>query len=253
MIKTNKSLIHTGKIVLACLVLVILIGFVEKKHHTKSSLDMDISILNQNGNLFISREDIQELASGTQEIIGQNISEGELHEMEQRLLSHQYIEQAQVFKNLKGKLVVQVTQSTPIARLLRPQKPDAYISKEGNILATSEKFSARVPLVSGSYADQLIEEGRQVPNEAHQILTLLQFIDEDDFWKAQIAQLDIDETGKIVLYPQVGKQYIEFGNADDMSSKFQRLEVFYKKILPKEGWNKYTRVNVQYRDQIICE
>ncbi len=238
---------------MACLVLVVLIGFVEKKHHTKSSLDMDISIRNQNGNLFISREDIQELASGNQEVIGQNITEGELHEMEQRLLNHPYIEQAQVYKNLKGKLVVQVTQSTPIARLLRPQKPDAYISKEGNILATSEKFSARVPLVSGSYADQLIEEGRQVQDEAHQILTLLQFIDEDDFWKAQIAQLDIDETGNIVLYPQVGKQYIEFGNADDMSSKFQRLEVFYKKILPKEGWNKYNRVNVQYRDQIICE
>lgn len=254
MIKTsNKSLIHTGKIVLACLAMVALIGFVEKKHQTKASVDMDIKILNQRGNLFVSKEDIRELVMDTSPLMDQSISEAELHKMELKLVNHQYIEHAEAFKDLKGNLKIQVTQSTPIARLLRPQKPDAYITQEGNILPTSEKFSARVPLVSGEYADQLIEDGRKVPQQAQRILQLLQFMESHDFWKAQIAQLDIDEDGNIIMYPQVGKQYIEFGKADEMASKFLRLELFYKKILPKEGWNKYHRVNVQYRDQIICE
>lgn len=168
-------------------------------------------------------------------------------------MNHKFIDRAQVFKNLKGKLVIQVYQSTPIARILQQEMPDAYITEHGDILPTSDMFSARVPLVSGSYMNRMIEDGATVPEESRDVLALLQFIDQSEFWKAQVAQLDIDDDGNIIIYPQVGKQHIEFGMATDIKSKFQRLELFYKKILPKEGWNKYNRVNVQYRDQIICE
>lgn len=250
----KKPLIHTGKIILGCLTIVALIGFVEKKHLTKSSLDLEISIVNQNGNFFITQEDIVELITeGPNSVLGQNVNEKELHEIETRLVAHKFIDGAQVYKNLKGKLVAEVQQSTPIARLLRPDDPDAYVTKEGNILPTSEKYAARVPLLSGDYTQRMIEDGRKVPQEAAEIMELLRFISGSDFWRAQVAQLDIDQRGEIIIYPQVGKQYIEFGTTSEFASKFERLEIFYKKILPKEGWNKYSRVNVKYRDQIICE
>jgi cell division protein FtsQ len=55
------------------------------------------------------------------------------------------------------------------------------------------------------------------------------------------------------MYPQVGKQYIEFGKAEQIEEKFSKLTIFYQKILPFKGWNTYKRVNLKYFNQIVCE
>ena len=52
---------------------------------------------------------------------------------------------------------------------------------------------------------------------------------------------------------QVGKQKIEFGNPENVENKFFRLSVLVKKVLPSVGWNKYERVSLKYKDQIVCE
>ena len=59
--------------------------------------------------------------------------------------------------------------------------------------------------------------------------------------------------GEVELYPQVTKQKIEFGKPKDFEEKFSKLMTFYKEILPSKGWNYYERVNVKFKDQIICE
>jgi len=250
----NKNIVHTAKIVAGLVLVLSAIGFVEKKQKAKPSLDMEISINNQQGNFFISKEDIQTIISdGSAPLLGENVPGHVLHEMEQRLIDHKFIETAQVYKNLKGKLVVQVEQSVPVARLLHKDKPDAYMTADGHVIPTSESYTARVTLISGAFTERMIEDGRRVTPEGQKILNLIQYAQENEFWKAQIAQLDISKSGNITIYPQVGKQYIEFGSAVDMADKFQRLELFYKQILPAKGWNQYQRVNVQYQDQIICE
>jgi cell division protein FtsQ len=82
---------------------------------------------------------------------------------------------------------------------------------------------------------------------------MINFIDEDEFWKAQIAQIEIDKAGEMLIYPQVGKQVIEFGTADNYEVKLKKLKLFFKKILPYKGWNTYTKVNIKYNNQIVCE
>ena len=55
------------------------------------------------------------------------------------------------------------------------------------------------------------------------------------------------------MFPQVGGQLIEFGKPENLESKFKKLMIFYKEILPKHGWNAYERVNLEYEGQIIAE
>jgi cell division protein FtsQ len=55
------------------------------------------------------------------------------------------------------------------------------------------------------------------------------------------------------MYQQVGKQVIEFGEAKDIEEKFKKINLFYEEILPAKGWNTYSRVNVKYKGQIVCE
>ena len=75
----------------------------------------------------------------------------------------------------------------------------------------------------------------------------------DDFWSAQIAQLNIDSKMHITMLPQVGNERIEFGKPERISQKFNKLMIFYKEILPRMGWNKYSRVNLEYEGQIVAE
>ncbi len=255
MVPRNKIL-HGVKIGVASLLVISAIGFAEKKHSKKVCEEVQINIKDQGGNLFVLEEDILELIQ-YDSAVGDRITAREIAEMENRLLNHDFIVEAEVYCDLKGKLIVEVTQSKPIARIVRPNDPDAYISSTGAIVSISDKFAARVLLVTGDFADSLINTQPSTRGSSrgttNDILKLVKYIHNQEFWRAQITQLDIDAGGNIVMYPQVGKQYIEFGTPTDLESKFSRMDLFYKKILPKKGWNSYHRVNVKYTDQIICE
>jgi cell division protein FtsQ len=92
-----------------------------------------------------------------------------------------------------------------------------------------------------------------VMDEMPELMGLIEFITKDKFWNAQITELVVNAADDIQLYQQVGNQLIEFGDAQNIEDKFDRILVFYKEILPKKGWNTYARVSVKYKDQIVCE
>ena len=53
-------------------------------------------------------------------------------------------------------------------------------------------------------------------------LELINTIREDEFWNAQIAQLDIDTKMRITIFPQVGDERIEFGKPENVESKIEK-------------------------------
>ena len=68
-----------------------------------------------------------------------------------------------------------------------------------------------------------------------------------------MAQMDINAKGKITMFTQIGDERIEFGMPDNEEVKLRKLKIFYKDILPKTGWNKYKKVNLEYEGQIVAE
>ncbi len=251
--KINKTITIFARWGLAFILVLSAIGFVEKKHQLRTSDRVEVRILNQNGNFFITEAEVVSLIAPTpQPIIGQQVTKKALNDMELRLKAHQYISGAQVYEDLKGTLIAEVVQSNPAARLLRAKDPGAYITLDGEILPLSDRYAARVPLISGAFTDKLVE-GSVAPEDMVNFLNLLEYIQHHEFWRAQIAQLEITSVGQVTMFPQVGKQQIEFGDLRNIEDKFRRLDLFYKKILPQKGWNSYERVNVRYQDQIICE
>jgi cell division protein FtsQ len=51
---------------------------------------------------------------------------------------------------------------------------------------------------------------------------------------------------------RVGDQSIHFGSLDNVDKKFDKLEAFYKNVVPTYGWNRYSRIDLKYADQIVC-
>jgi len=231
------------------------IAFVEKKHNDKTIHDIDILIHDAGSNFFLNNEEVYQLITqGENDLIVGNDYDGvELKTIENRVKANQYVAETQAFKDLKGNITIEVSLSNPIARILRKKGDDRYICSSGKVIVTSEKYTPRVVLLSGDFFNNLSSGNITKDSTFSPIFRLLHFIQKDEFWKAQIAQLDVDRQGNVIIYPQVTKQYIEFGKAENIEKKFIKLHYFYKKILPYKGWNHYARVNLKFENQIICE
>lgn len=244
-----------GKIALPILLLLGSIGFVEKQYGQRICTSINVDINNQFENYFINEGDIIELitAGGDNRIVGEAFEDLNLKEIETELLKTKFIRKAEVFKNLEGNVVIKIDQSRPIARMMSKKMSDRYISDKGEVLPLSKRYTARVLLIDGSFADNPKLYDLNNSEYGTQLMELLQFIENDKFWKAQISQMNIDNSGNIKMYTQVSKQIIEFGAPEDINEKFKKLKIFYKDILPSKGWNSYERVSVKFKDQIVCE
>jgi cell division protein FtsQ len=74
----------------------------------------------------------------------------------------------------------------------------------------------------------------------------------DSFLMAMIEQVDITPQRSFELIPKFGNSVIVFGDATNVAEKFYKLELFYKEVIVKAGWNKYSVVDVQYKNQVVA-
>jgi cell division protein FtsQ len=243
------------KIIAAVVVVAIIIAFTERKQGDISIKDITIKVDNIQGNHFLDESDIVDLMQlKTDNLRGTSIDRLSLKEIEKKISKQPFIKKADLYTDLKGNLVVSAELRRPVARIVRNDGPDGYIAEDGTIMPVSEKFTSRVVLVSGGYVSQLLKQSNMHEKEESQrILELISRIRDDEFWSAQIAQLDIDNKARITFFPQVGDERIEFGKPENTEAKFKKLLIFYKEILPRTGWNKYNRVNLEYEGQIVTE
>ncbi len=243
------------KVAVSLLSISFLIAFSERKQGGSVCKDIVVELDNLHGNHFLDEADVIKLVEGSgQKIKGVGIDRIDLKTIEKKIKYDKHILDAELFGDLKGNLIVNVELRRPIARIVQSDAPDAYIAEDGVIMPVSEKYTSRVILISGPFVKKLLEdEDLTKSEEGIQLKQMIEFINEDDFWKAQIAQLDISSNGKITIYPQVTGQRVEFGRADNFEPKFKKLMIFYKEILPQRGWTRYERVNLEYEGQIIAE
>lgn len=252
--KTKFSIRKEIKVAVAILGLSFLIAFSERKQGGAVCKDIVVELDNLSENHFLDEADVLQLVEGSGEPVkGVGINRIKLKEIEKKLKYDKHILDAELFGDLKGNLIVNVELRRPIARIVQNDAPDAYIAEDGVIMPVSEKYTARVVLISGAVKQLLESEDLNRTEEGKQLMAMIEFINADPFWKAQVAQLDIQKNGKVVIYPQVTGQLVEFGKPENLEVKFKKLMVFYKEILPTRGWTRYERVNLEYEGQVVAE
>jgi cell division protein FtsQ len=191
-IKIKRGIVVTG----FAIILFSLISFVENKHANKSFENIIVEIDDEKQfNYFIDSKEVINLMTlnGTDQIVNVKYKDIDLKTLEHRIRSHQFVENAQVYKDLKGNLMAEVQQCRPLGRIVQSNGPHAYIGSNGNTLPTSEKFTARVVLIDGENAPALMKQGYLQTEEGKGYLELLKMIDQDKFWKSQIVQISVNK------------------------------------------------------------
>jgi len=243
------------KVLFASSLLLILVSFVAVDFRGRQKEEVFINIDEKDGNFFVVREDVLDIID---EIKRDHPTTARLHKIglrpiEEKLRSIDFVLDAQVSRDLKGNLIVEIEQDQPIARILASDGGGAYISEDLDLLGLSDSYSARVLLLSGAGSDSLLSKPFINSTKGQEICRFVKYINRHPFWKAQIAQLDFDENLDMVVYTQVGKEKFQFGQAKNFEDKLEKMKLFYDEIVPKKGWGHYKVVKLQYKDQIVCD
>lgn len=215
--------------------------------------DISVLIHSEKDNQFLVANDVKEMIGlGTErEIIGQPMEQVELRELEAELNAQPSIEHAEVFKSLGGVLQVEVSLRSPVARLVNNDGSMIYLDSQGHKFPTSPHHSAQVVLVRGDFQEGVVDTFACSTIEA--ALPVLEFIQNDRFWNAQVSEIVVQQSGTLLIYPQIGDIYVEFGQPVRIEEKFENLKLFYSQVVKEVGWRKYKGVNVAFKGQVVAK
>ena len=204
-------------------------------------IDIDSSFIDKN---FVSDFLSKEILSDSQNI--------NFNDLEKKFSSMSHIKDITIHKDLVGNLNIGIEQYDPIARIVSGKLSDNYINDKGHIFPISSRYSKRVLLIHMN--DEILFDNKLITSKyGNNLLKMINLINEDQFFSKIISELEIDSHKNIIIHPQFSKQKIIFGYPDNFEDKFERIILFYKKIVPAKGWNTYRTVNVKFKNQIICD
>ena len=232
---------------------VVLMSFISvKKQAAKCS---NIKILIPGADNFIEREEVDamlKLHHG--QLVGRNLHDINLNDLEDKIRSNPYIEQAKIFADMNGEIHIEISQREPILRVITAGLQDYYIDSKGLKMPISTNFTANVLVANGHIREPFNGRLDTLSTKmGRDLYKTASFIKADTLWNAQIEQVFVNDRLDIELVPRVGNQRIILGNADSLEVKMYNLLTFYKVAMPKVGWDTYKTINIKYTNQIVCE
>lgn len=243
------------------LYLVIMPVYYSRWHNLKPCKRIEITILDSSDYHFVTKRDIQNtIISNNGNIVGKPLKDIKMDEIENTMNRYRELKTAEVFMSIDGTLHIVGDQRTPIMRVMPNNGGDYYIDDEGVVIRRRNLYSPRLHVIGGNVnISQAMLDGVSVLDTSiknsilKDIYSLVKYINRNDFWSAQIDQIFVDGNDEIDLIPRVGNHTVHLGSADNFEGKLGNLEVFYNKVLPEVGWNKYSTINLAFRDQIVCK
>ena len=183
-------------------------------------------------------------------LVNKAITGVNLARLEKDIKKDKWIANAELFFDSKDVLHAVITEKEPIARVFTTTGKSFYLDTAAMRLPLLQNMSVRVPVITNFPSVKKLSKKDSALLKDIQILT--RFVGQHPFWSAQVAQIDIVEGKYFEIVPTIGSHIINIGTAENLEQKFHSLMVFYKKVLPKVGFEKYSYLNVQYSGQVVA-
>ncbi len=164
----------------------------------------------------------------------------DLNVLETALNSNPIIKNAEVYVSVNSKLIAKIEQKKPIARVNTNES--YYIDDEGFYMPLSSNYAARVPLVTGQ-----IEK-----NNLDNVFKVAKKIYNDDILKKHVVEIHQNQDKTIYLKLRQNNFKVDLGKVKSLDKKFNNLKVFYQKAKKDKTLNTYSKVNLQFDNQVVC-
>lgn len=193
---------------------------------------------------FITRSEVKQLLQEADLYPqGHRMNSIDTRRIETVLMRNPFIDKATCYKTAGDRVCIDIEQRLPLMRIMARDGSNYFIDQSGRTMPRMHYA-----------ADLVVATGYITKSYAQKKLTPIgRLIAADDFWNSQIEQIYVDSVGHLELIPRVGDQVVLLGTPDSTAAKLDRLKTFYDKVLSRVGWNKYSSINLEYSNQIICK
>ena len=225
-------------------VLLVLVGFLfafaSRRNGVRKVSIPQVQFIGEN-NLFVTNETVSKLLiqkyGGVKNVPKETL---DLNELENALKSNPMIKAAEVYVAVNGTLNAEIEQKTPIARV--STNASYYIDDEGSYMPLSTNYSARVPLVTG-YVEK---------NNLRSIYKIASKITRDEFLKKNVIEIHQSIDKAIYLKLRQCNFTVQLGDVGFLDKKINNLKAFYQKKLKEKTLDNYSKINLQFDNQVIC-
>ena len=175
--------------------------------------------------------------------LGDRMSEVCTRQIEEALLKSPLVEHVECYKTHTGRVCINLTQRIAVMRIMADNGESYYVDNLGAVIPSANN-STDLVVATGSikrnYAQTALKEFGL-------------FLLDDPFWQSQVEQINVLSDGSVEMIPRVGNHVVYLGQPTHLRQKLTRLEKFYRYGLSKAGWNKYSYINIEFNNQIICK
>ena len=234
----------------AALIILFVVAWKAKEEKKCSSIQIEL-VGENTAALFMDEKEILQI------IHEQGVKEGvpigvvNLNTLEKYLQTIRWVKHVELFLDNAQSLQVKIEQRIPIARIFTASGNSFYIDKEGLQLPLKQLTVLRLPVFTNFPSDQqkLSKPDSLLLND---ILHFTKAVQNDTFFMAQTAQVNIAVNGDFELVPTVGDHLVLIGSAENIEDKLNRLYTFYKKVWVQSGLNAYQVIDCRFDNQIVA-
>jgi cell division protein FtsQ len=243
------------------LYMIILPFFISASASSRLCSRVSINIIDSSDYNFVTKSQLLNLVySNGGKIIGMPVKEIKMTDIENRINDLRELKEAEVYTSIDGTLHVYIDQRNPVMRVIPDEGGDYFIDEDGFVFRRRSLYTPRLHIVEGNIditpamLDRVSILDTSIKNTIlKDVYDFVRYINSSSFWSAQIDQIYVDRKDEIDLIPRVGNHIIHLGTFEDYRDKLRNLNAFYDKVLPEVGWNKYSVVDLEFRDQIVCK
>ena len=244
---------------------VVMMGFSNEIHSIRKCSGIICSI-DYNGMqpLLSGKELITEICNKFGKPQSTTIGDVDIEGIKTFIRKNPYLENADAKLTLEGTIMIKADQCIPVIRYISSNGQHHFIDKNGRIMPVSLNYPYKILIATGQI-NSPVQDGKSIFSipDSNQLLRselkslydlhlLAGIISADSTLHALIEQINIDHNGKIQMVTKAGSHIVYLGDTTDAAEKLENLKYFYKYGLVKTGWNKYGKLNLEYKNQIVC-
>ena len=257
-INWKKTLLVLADLVLAAYIVLAVTAFNKPDETASVCTKVSINIADEATNGFINSKEIKKRLEATKLYpLDKPMRYIDARKIEETLKTSPFVQTAECFKTQDGHVNISVTQRLPLVRI-KAQNGDDYYLDDNDCIMPNSHYTSDLIIATGNISR---------PFAMNYISPLSKSLMNNELWKNQIEQINVLQDRTIELIPRVGNHVIVLGQLPEaklkgdiaqrvdqfLQRKLRRLELFYRYGLSQAGWNKYSSINLEFDNQIICK
>lgn len=240
----KKILFIALDVVLGIYVVLAMTAFNNPDEKLNVCSDVKVNIQEESTEGFLTEADVLNMLQQARiSLLAKPMQQINTRQVEETLEGNDLIDNVECFKSVNGVVCINIVQRVPVVRVMAQNGDDYYVDNHNDVMQHNN-YTCNLLVATGNISK---------PFASKVLAPVVRQIMSDSFWRNQVVQLNVLDDHSIELIPRVGSHVIYLGQGRDIARKLNRLQKFYTYGLSQTGWNRYSRISVEFDNQIICK